>query len=1051
MGKIKRKKQNKSIASVFVVILLLISLMPLPNLLGLEGKAYGADETVEFKISPQKDSYNSGDEISVTAEYKNNYSDSEEKGFSVNLEYAEEELELISGEESQVLVLNSGEIKNLVYKFKVKKEGAQLSDKIKIKVSEKQPEPTSLYNKVPKAPKRQKRDNNTTAFKVIKKWSDGEEKHENDSINVTLLQDGREYKNATIDKNSNWAYTFEPLPASDSSGRAYKYEIKEQDFEGYDTEYGKVKTVGGGSTSSSAVYDLIDFRDIKPGDEIVMVLTKGSQSRIVNAKHKYSQNEFSELDCRTKAKFDTDDPGRYTLLNGSESTSTWKINISGNSFTACNNQSKLYIDSSLKGKKYTDASTTIEYSNNYWYGEYQVAKFTNGGSKPYITLYNGKRLDRSKDANTRLSFYRKDTSGASTAPKMYLQTITNDKVNIKKQIDHLEDNEGSNKNPDTNVKGNEDYRLYLDVSGGVRENPIDVLLVVDNTYSMVSNKFTYKGVKRQRDWVANELVNGTGSTASGQSKADGLVSEIMKLNPKNKVGVMTFCGPDGHGTAYWPEDMDKFTKEVMGWKSLAQTGGTVPYTDVQYKTGTGTNYMSALLRADDYFAKNEVANDGNDKYMIFISDGEPNDYMKDEGNGRYKYSSGGYSQNLPFYRDFFVANNPDIKTFTIGIKKESESYQILSDMGGGSWQNGGSYYPANTGDELAEAFKSIKESLYPADVKITDELSQYVNLNLKKPDLKVIRTYKDSSGQEKKETVWEHTGSISPSGGNVGHKPSGVTNDSIDSVRYTPSSSADSTGKIELKFKDGYKIGNDNKFTISYNIKVNDKAKDELKKTYGKYPNKGDYDTDFGKNKTSSKKPGFFSNKNAYVEYKTANGESRKKKYMKPVVQSTFDVGFVKKDNLDVNTNIGGAEFKLFKATASAELPVSSWIKGTQIGSEITTANDGKFTLDDIKEGRYILEETKATAGYELNSDTKWYFSYDVEKGLSVYNAKGDKFDTGNVFPNNVISNYNYYITNSKLYELPKAGGMGTYVFYFIGAFFMTTALMIFRRIKGVA
>ncbi|MDY2959320.1 MAG: Cna B-type domain-containing protein [Hornefia sp.] len=963
MNRIKQKIHNKSIASIFIIALLIAGLMPFPDLFGSASEAHSAAE----------------------------------------------------------------------------------------KTQEKQVQPAQPYKRAYKARKRQIRDNDTTAFKVIKKWSDGEEKHDNDSIKVTLLQDGVEYKNATVNKASNWSYTFGSLPVRDSSGRTYKYEIKEQNFEGYDTEYGKVKSVGGGSSTGSAVYDLIDFKDIKSDDEIVMVLTKGSRSRIVNAKHSGNNSAFNEIDCRTEAKFDTDDHGRYTLLNGSEATSTWKINVSeDNKFTALNNTSKLYIDASLKGKKYTDSSTVMKYNDDYWYGEYEVAKFANESKKPYITLYDGKRLDRSQYANTRLTFYRKDTSGASMPPKMYLQTITNDKVNIKKQIDALEDNEGINKNPDTNIKGKDDYRLYLDVSGGVRENPIDVLLVVDNTHSMKDNQFKYKGSYHTRDWVANELVNGTGSTASGQSKADGLVSEIMKLNPKNKVGVMTFCGPEkGSGTTYWPEDMNRFTKEIMGWKNLNQTGGIVPYVDVKYKTGTGTNYMSALLRADDYFAQNEVANDGNDKYMIFISDGEPNDYMEELGNGRYRYSRGGYNKNLPFYRDFFVANNPDVKTFTVGIKKESEEYQILSDIGGGHWKNGGSYYPANTGDELAEAFKNIKESLYPADVKITDELSKYVDLNLTNPDLKVIRTYKNSSGQERKEIVWEHTGSISSSGGSVGHKPYGSAEDCVDSVRYTPSNSGDSTGKIELKFKAGYKIGNDNRFAISYNVKVNNKAKETLKRSYGKYPDKGDYDTDFGTNKTSSKKPGFFSNKNAYVEYKTANGESRKKKYMKPVVQSTLDIGFVKKDKADENIKIGGAKFKLFKAAASADLPISGWVKGVQVDGEVTTASDGRLSFENIKEGRYILEETEAAPGYQLKSDAKWYISYDGSNGLSVYDAKGDKFDASNAFPNNTVADYSYCITNSKPYELPKAGGMGTYAFYLIGGFFVMASFMILKRMKN--
>ena len=73
------------------------------------------------------------------------------------------------------------------------------------------------------------------------------------------------------------------------------------------------------------------------------------------------------------------------------------------------------------------------------------------------------------------------------------------------------------------------------MTGGVREKPIDVLLVVDNTGSMVNNKFMFNGNMVQRDFAANELVNGIGSTHSSQSKAGGLVSDIMNMNKQNKV------------------------------------------------------------------------------------------------------------------------------------------------------------------------------------------------------------------------------------------------------------------------------------------------------------------------------------------------------------------------------------------------------------------------------------------------------------------------------------------------------------------------------------
>lgn len=458
--------------------------------------------------------------------------------------------------------------------------------------------------------------------------------------------------------------------------------------------------------------------------------------------------------------------------------------------------------------------------------------------------------------------------------------------------------------------------------------------------------------------------------------------------------------------------------------------------------------MSGLLRADEYFSDPKVSGDGNDKYMIFISDGKPNDRMDPLPNGRYKYvmHSG---DDVGFYNSFFVRKNSKVTSFFIGIKgKYDEEYQALERMGGGLYSNpnGGRYYPAENGDQLAEAFSHIKESLHPTDVKITDELSQYVNLNLDKPDLKVERTYKDQYGQEQTELVWQHNTSIDARGGTLGDKPYYYATDCVEYVRYTPSDDDKSTGKIELKLKEGYKIGNDSKFTISYNVKVNKTAKRELREKQGKYPNKGDSNTDFANNDTSSKKEGFFANKEAYVEYKIAK-DLKKNMYKKPVVQTSLDIGFTKLDQLDENKTLAGAEFQCFKATGNSNTPVTSWSQGTPIGGKITSGKEGKFELKDIEEGYYILEETKAPPGYELNQKAKkWYISYSVSDGIRVFDSKGDEFKKDNKFPHNYIKDHNYCIVNSKSHELPKAGGMGTYAFYLTGSFIILISIIGLRR-----
>lgn len=1031
MNKLNKKIYKKGIASICVVILLILSIVPATGVSSSGALAYSSDKGVEFKLSPEKEIYDIDEEFSVEAEYKND--SGQECEFEADIEYPEEDLELVEEKELKSFSLKPDDTIRLTYKFKVKKEISNPYEDIKLRVNEKEKKTIALYENRNRnyelSEARGKSD--TTSFKVIKKWSDGEENHEEDFITVTLLQNGSKYSYVSINKDKNWEHTFKYLPVSDSSGQKYKYEIQEREFKGYDTVYGPVETRGG-STTGKTSYKLVNYGDIQPSDEIVMVISNYNESYIISA-------GSEKFNCGKRAEFE--DSSQSVLTNTSLSNkSIWQIEKDSGEFTAYNKGSRSYLNKKLK--VYKDKYKYMKYNN-----DYQTVIFT----KDYEYLYiKDGELKTDDNRSSRVRFYKKNTE-TNTSPKTYEQTITNNKISIKKQIDALKDNEGSNKNPDTNVNGKDDYRLYLDASFGVREKAIDVLLVVDNTSSM-TERFYYKGERSTRQEVANELINGS-SKYGGQS--EGIISQIMKLNPQNKVGLITFCGDGKYSKGLiFPDNKDRFTDAALGWTSLDEEGGNVPYVDVSNKGGSGTNYMSGLLRADEYFSDPKVSTDGNDKYMIFISDGEPNDRMEPLGDGRYKYvmDSG---DDVGFYKRFFVSRNEDVTSFFIGIKgKYDKDYQALEQMGKGSYKYGGRYYPASDGDALAEAFSHIKESLHPTDVKITDELSQYVNLNLKQPDLKVERTYKDSSGYEQTEVVWQHKASIDATsidvnGRNLGGKPYGAT-DCVESVIYTPLTSKDSTGKIELKFKEGYKIGNDSKFTISYNVKVNETAKRELREKQGKYPDMGESNTDFANNDTSSKKEGFFANKKAYVKYKIAN-EPKKNMYKKPVVQTSLDIGFTKLDQLDESKTLAGAKFKCFKATGNSTTPVKDWIQGTPIGGEITSGKDGKFELKDIEEGSYILEETKAPPGYELNQEAKkWYISYSRNDGIKVFDSEENEFKKDNKFPHNYIKDHNYCIVNSKSHELPKAGGIGTYAFYLTGSFIILISIIGLRRENAV-
>ena len=518
MNKLNKKIYKKGIASICVVILLILSIVPTAGAFSSGALAYSSDKGVEFKLSPEKEIYDIDEEFSVEAEYKND--SGQECEFEADIEYPEEDLELVEEKELKSFSLKPDDTIRLTYKFKVKKEISNPYEDIKLRVNEKEKKTIALYenrNRNYESPETGGK-SDKTSFKVKKIWSDGNEKHEDDIIYVNLLRNGIKCGEAMINQAKNWEHTFKSLPVYDSSGNNYEYKIQEREFEGYDTVYGQVETRGG-STTGKTSYKLVNYNEIEPDDEIVMVISNYNESYIISAGRKY-------FDCRESAKLE--DGNQSVLKNTSLSNnSIWKIKKEYPSeFTAYNKGSRSYLNKDLEvGKK---DGIYMEYS----YRD-QTVKFPNYKKRykdKYLCIHKG-GLDTDDKRRSRVRFYKKETE-TNTSPKTYEQTITNTKVSIKKQIDALKDNEGSNKNPDTDLKGKDDYRLYLDASLGAREKAIDVLLVVDNTASMTSDDYYYNGRYRRREDVANELINGSGSRYGYHGKSEGIISQIMKLNPQ---------------------------------------------------------------------------------------------------------------------------------------------------------------------------------------------------------------------------------------------------------------------------------------------------------------------------------------------------------------------------------------------------------------------------------------------------------------------------------------------------------------------------------------
>nr|WP_231428564.1 Cna B-type domain-containing protein [Bacillus sp. (in: firmicutes)] len=75
-----------------------------------------------------------------------------------------------------------------------------------------------------------------TKVEGTKTWKDDNAKDRPEMIKVDLLQNGKVVDTKEVTAATNWKYTFEKLQAYDANGAAYKYEVKEQPVDGYESK-----------------------------------------------------------------------------------------------------------------------------------------------------------------------------------------------------------------------------------------------------------------------------------------------------------------------------------------------------------------------------------------------------------------------------------------------------------------------------------------------------------------------------------------------------------------------------------------------------------------------------------------------------------------------------------------------------------------------------------------------------------------------------------------------------------------------------------------------
>ena len=231
-------------------------------------------------------------------------------------------------------------------------------------------------------------------------------------------------------------------------------------------------------------------------------------------------------------------------------------------------------------------------------------------------------------------------------------------------------------------------------------------------------------------------------------------------------------------------------------------------------------------------------------------------------------------------------------------------------------------------------------------------------------------------------------------------------------------------------------------------------------KVEGKYLpaslNRSEIDVEYTSVLNSSAVMGKAGNPNEMFIYYSSNPESATdseegKTPVDKVIVFTYSLKVNKTD--EINTPLKGAGFTLYKKNSAGNYEaVGSEVKGEDITSFVWTG------LDD---GSYKLEETTVPAGYNKATDITFDITaeHDVDLanpqltaiGVSNITPEGTTFSI-NLEPGESEANISTTVVNKSGAELPTTGGIGTVIFYVVGAALVIgcgIVLISRRRVSG--
>lgn len=350
------------------------------------------------------------------------------------------------------------------------------------------------------------------------------------------------------------------------------------------------------------------------------------------------------------------------------------------------------------------------------------------------TLY-GLSMDRYGNLSYKNSFASDSWTRTNTTVSFdfYLQPVRDSgstdeygEVHHKKQIDYLGD---KGENQDTNLRGEDKYRLYLDVTGTpeTAPDPADIVLVLDSSGSMAWN------------------MNNGSNAPLGSRRMDHLktatrniIDTLKSSQSNNRIAIVEFDTKINT----WANLNDNLSagslKNIIGEAGFADGDNR----SGKLKVGGGTDYSLALAKANEMlFGSESSGSQKRKKFVVFVTDGAPTAPF---GGGsttteRDKQAGIDAAAALPDLSGFYVvgvagstmSDNIDyLKTLTETPKADLKDYLAGNDAEG-----------------LKDAFKSITSTITKqiAGVSIQDTLSRHVKFAPSATlDLKVTKLAPDA-------------------------------------------------------------------------------------------------------------------------------------------------------------------------------------------------------------------------------------------------------------------------------------------------------------------